>query len=219
MFGTLKRAFWVAYTYNQKNTNGRETIEGKYGRSCFLAFAWWKMNLLKVMAWRSGTGGVSLAMNSDNTGEREPLTIDFCFRTYSDGKWFKSLTISQGERNLKAFQREIELPQPHPEELESKIFEHLIEIASTKVKMLTVSDLDFSWFTLSNVCMDILFGPCHSSLCSSHDITWWWNIWQILWCNRLCWVVLTLEWSRCGRYWLECWNESSCWKWKMTMVI
>ena len=30
VFGTLKHAFWVPYTYDQKNTNGRETIEGKY---------------------------------------------------------------------------------------------------------------------------------------------------------------------------------------------
>jgi hypothetical protein len=147
VFGTLKRAWWVPFTYDQTKPNGREIIQGKYGRSCFLAFSRWKRNMLKVMAWRSGTGSVALAMNSDNFGDTEPATMDFCFKKYGDGKWYKSSTITQGERNLKAFQREIEIPK-HSEETAQQIRDHLLEITSTKVKMLTVSDLDFSWFTL-----------------------------------------------------------------------
>ena len=68
--------------------------------------------MMKIMAWRSGTGGVALAMNTDNSGDAEEATMDFCFVKYGDGKWYKSTTITQGERDLKAFQREIEIP-PH----------------------------------------------------------------------------------------------------------
>ena len=53
------------------------------------------------MAWRSGTGGVALAMNSDNRGDSEPPTMDFCFANYGDGKWYKSNTITQEERKVK----------------------------------------------------------------------------------------------------------------------
>eukprot|EP00956_Cyclotella_meneghiniana_P000695 scaffold739_cov66-Cyclotella_meneghiniana.AAC.3 len=147
VFGTLKRTWWVPYTYDQKKPNGREVIQGKYGRSCFLAFSRWKRNMMKIMAWRSGTGGVALAMNTDNSGDAEEATMDFCFVKYGDGKWYKSTTITQGERDLKAFQREIEIP-PHSEEVAQQIRDYLLEISSTKVKMLTVSDLDFSWFSL-----------------------------------------------------------------------
>ena len=103
--------------------------------------------MMKIMAWRSGTGGVALAMNTDNSGDAEEATMDFCFVKYGDGKWYKSTTITQGERDLKAFQREIEIP-PHSEEVAQQIRDYLLEISSTKVKMLTVSDLDFSWFSL-----------------------------------------------------------------------
>jgi len=146
VFGTLKRAFWVPYTYDQKNTNGREKIDGKYGRSLFLAYSRWDKYMMKVMAWRSGTGGVALGLNSaNNTGESEPPTMDFCFTHYSDGKWYKSNTITQDQRNVKAFRREFERLN-HSDELENDITDHLKVIASTKVTMLTVSDLDFVWF-------------------------------------------------------------------------
>ena len=39
VLGTLTRAFWVPYTYDQNNTNGGEKIDGKYGRSLYLAFS------------------------------------------------------------------------------------------------------------------------------------------------------------------------------------
>ena len=103
--------------------------------------------MLKVMAWRSGTGGVALAMNSDKRGDSEPPTMDFCFAHYGDGKWYKSNTITQEERNVKAFQRECERSR-HSDELEKQIIDHLIKLSSTKVEMLTVSDLDFGWFIL-----------------------------------------------------------------------
>jgi hypothetical protein len=147
VFGTLKRAFWVPYTYDQKNTNGRENVDGKFGRSLFLAFSRWGKYMMKVVAWRSGTGGVALGMNSANTGDSEPPTMDFCFEHYSDGRWYMSNTITQEERNVKAFRREFERSN-HSDELEKDITDHLIKLSSTIVTMLTVSDLDFGWFTL-----------------------------------------------------------------------
>lgn len=46
---------------------------------------------------------------------------------------------------MKAFRREFERLN-HSDELENDITNHLKVIASTKVTMLTVSDLDFVWF-------------------------------------------------------------------------
>lgn len=50
VFGTFKLAFWVPYTYDQQNTNGRETIDVKYRWSLLLAFSRWDKYMLKVMA-------------------------------------------------------------------------------------------------------------------------------------------------------------------------
>jgi hypothetical protein len=55
VFGTLRRSPVFPYTYEQKNLYKRECIDGKKGRSIFTAFTRWNLDMLKVMAWRSGT--------------------------------------------------------------------------------------------------------------------------------------------------------------------
>jgi len=68
VFGTIKRSFLVpftyTYTYNKKRQDKREQIETKYSRNIFVPFSRWGEYMLKIMAWRGGTGNVSLAMNS-----------------------------------------------------------------------------------------------------------------------------------------------------------
>jgi hypothetical protein len=58
--------------------------------------------MLKIMAYRSGTGSVSLAMDSDGN-ESAPQLWEFCFKNNGDAKWYKSTELSQHERKLKAF--------------------------------------------------------------------------------------------------------------------
>jgi hypothetical protein len=144
--GTLKRAWYLPYTYDQKPPlYGREQIEGKFGRSCFLAFCRWKSIMMKVSAWRGSTGNVSLAMNSDNGGEKEPICYDFCFMREGDAKWYKSDT-PQLQRDLKAIEYGSVLTKKLPEELIDWITDHIEFLTTGKVTMLTVTDHDFTWF-------------------------------------------------------------------------
>ena len=55
-----------------------------------------------LMAWRSGTGAVSLAMTS-NCNENNLQKVDFCFANDGNAKWYKDPNFSQVERNLKEF--------------------------------------------------------------------------------------------------------------------
>ena len=102
VFGTLMRKEWVPFTYDQRHPGKRRVIEKRYGRCIFLAFGRWCNNMLKIMAYRSGTGSVSLAMDSDGN-ESAPQLWEFCFKNNGDAKWYKSTELSQHERNLKAF--------------------------------------------------------------------------------------------------------------------
>ena len=145
VFGTLMRQWWIPYTYNQTKLNGREKIETEFGRSCFRAYVRVLRWAMKVLAWRSGTGAVSLALNSDNEGEEEKQEMDFCFKHHGDAKWYKS-TIPLKERVLKAFT--VVLRIKHPQELITNVEKYLVELATDTVMMLTVSDLCLVWFTL-----------------------------------------------------------------------
>jgi hypothetical protein len=62
-------------TFGSKDN--REQIETNYSRIMFVTFARLGHYLLKIkiMAWRSGTGNVLLAMNSD-CSEKNLVTID-----------------------------------------------------------------------------------------------------------------------------------------------
>lgn len=145
IFGTLKRDYWVPYTYDQKKVYGRELINPQFGRSCFQAFCRMGSYLVKVLAFRSGTGAVSLAMNSNLNEDKEPQTFDFCFKSNADASWYKS-NMSQEERNLKAFPVGSVITEKHPQFLLMSIDYHLRLLADEKVTMLTVSDLDQVWF-------------------------------------------------------------------------
>ena len=50
MFGTIKQAPWVPYTYDQKlgKNDKREKINTKYGRSAFTAFGNFGKDVVKV---------------------------------------------------------------------------------------------------------------------------------------------------------------------------
>ena len=148
IFGTLKRAWWVPYTYDQKKLYGRESIDAKYGHSCFQAFCRMSNYLVKIMAFRSGTGAVSLAMNSDISEDKEPQTFDFCVKNNSDLVWYKS-DMPQNKRELMAFPAgEVTSLTHDPPSLMRKIEHHLKLLTANTVKMLTISDLDQCWFAL-----------------------------------------------------------------------
>lgn len=145
-FGTLKQAPWLPYTFNQQPPlHGRELIDGNRGRSCFTAFTRMENVFVKVMAFRSGTGPVSLAMNRD-TADNEPQTFDFCFKRDDDAKWYKSATLSVKDQNLKAFPIGSVLEKNLPEDLRTQIDNHLDSLSLDQVQMLTTGDLDFVWF-------------------------------------------------------------------------
>ena len=142
VFGTLMRKEWVPFTYDQKHPGKRRVIEKKYGRSIFLAFGRWCNNMLKIMAFRSGTGSVSLAMDSDGN-ETSPQIWEFCFRNNGDAKWYKSTKLSKKQRKLKAFQSIDKIVVSEQEQCQ--IDHHLYMLPVT---MLTCQDMDFSWVTL-----------------------------------------------------------------------
>ena len=141
IFGTLRRMEWVPFTYDQpvRGQDKRERIEKKYGRSVFQAFACWGRNMLKTMAWRSGTGSVSLAMTSD-CDENESQVFNFCFASNADAAWYKSSSMTQDERNLKAFHGSLLEDGEGTEQLRKDIGTHLKDMANDDVKMLNVSD-------------------------------------------------------------------------------
>jgi len=142
VFGTLMRKEWVPFTYDQRRPGEREVIETKYGRNIFLAFGRWCTNMLKVMAFRSGTGSVSLAMDSDGD-EGAPQVWEFCFKNNGDAKWYKSNELTNMQRKLKAFHSIDGIVTSADEQRD--IDHHLCMLP---VKMLTCQDMDFSWATL-----------------------------------------------------------------------
>mmetsp|Transcript_9565 Transcript_9565/g.19209 ORF Transcript_9565/g.19209 Transcript_9565/m.19209 type:complete len:431 (-) Transcript_9565:834-2126(-) len=142
VFGTLMRKEWVPFTYDQRRPGKRLVIETKYGRNIFLAFGRWCRNMLKIMAFRSGTGGVSLAMNSDGD-EKAPQIWEFCFKDNGDAKWYKSNQLTKQQRKLKAFQSIEGIVTIAKEQCD--IDHHLYMLPVT---MLTCQDMDFSWATL-----------------------------------------------------------------------
>mmetsp|Transcript_33522 Transcript_33522/g.68063 ORF Transcript_33522/g.68063 Transcript_33522/m.68063 type:complete len:723 (+) Transcript_33522:227-2395(+) len=143
VFGTIKRSYWVPFTYNQKRQDKREQIETKYGRSIFVAFSRWGEYMLKIMAWRGGTGNVSLAMNSD-CSEDQLVTMEFKLKNSADAKWYHDKDLTRDQRKLKAFQQ-ISGIDISKEDLD-KVDAHIQH--SLNVVMLTCTDLDFMWFTL-----------------------------------------------------------------------
>ena len=152
VFGTLQRMEWVPFTYDQpmKKHDKRERIEKKFGRSIFIAFARCGLDMLKTLAWRSGTGtSVSLAMTSD-CDEDESQIFDFCFANNGDAVWYKNEDLSQDKRNLKAFHGSM-LGAEEGEQINSiknDIDFHLKILASNNVTMLCVGDHSFDWFVL-----------------------------------------------------------------------
>jgi hypothetical protein len=105
VFGTWKRATWNPFTYQQtKQLCGRWVIDVKFGRSVFNAFSVWKDTMLKVVAWRSGTGKVSIAATSDvsSAKAKEVQMIDFTFKSLNDYKFYRA-SMPQHERDLRAF--------------------------------------------------------------------------------------------------------------------
>lgn len=149
MFGTLRRMEWLPYTYDQQlgQKDMREKIGKHFGRSAFLAFTRMGDYLLKVLAWRSGTGAVSLAMNSDCT-ESDLQIFDFCFKRNGDAWWYKSAQITQDERNLKAFSRPCGVTPELTSQQKDDITCHLTNMSRYSVKMLTCRDLGLEWFIL-----------------------------------------------------------------------
>lgn len=146
VFGTLKRMEWVPYTFDQKlsEQDKRVKIEKKYGRSVFLAFARWGIEMLKVLGWRSGTGAVSLAMRS-GCGEGDHQEFDFCFANNGDAAWYKSNNISQDERNLHAFHSRMVGGES---EMSKNVDSYLKSMAEFDVKMLNCIDHGMDWFVL-----------------------------------------------------------------------
>ena len=151
-FGTLKRAAFVIFTYDQKmhKNDQRIRIDTKRGRSCFQAFGNWCNRVLKILAFRSGTGACSLAMTSDSS-PLDPQIWEFCMPSSSDVRDYKS-DMSQEERSLKAFQ---ELSSSNTnsgevidESLKKLINDFLVSLTNDEVDMLTYSDLDQVWFVL-----------------------------------------------------------------------
>ena len=151
VFGTLQRMHWLAYTYDQPvrgNKDTRERIVAKYGRSVFQAFVRIGRSMLKMLAFRSGTGAVSLAATSD-CGDKDTQEFEFCFEKNGDAKWYKDRTLSQDKRNLKAFTDGIfGRDFPRPASLTQSINYHLETLAFNNVKMLNCSDHSYDWFVL-----------------------------------------------------------------------
>lgn len=147
VFGTLKRMSWLPYTYDQKPSakDMRDKIDKNKGRSLFTAFSRMGKKLLKVLAWRSGTGAVSLAMTSDCKIDEVP-EFDFNFKNSGDSVWYHSRNLSDVERNRKAFSRPGGVDPKHiDEETASGINYYLTTLGVT---MLTCKDLGIEWFTL-----------------------------------------------------------------------
>lgn len=147
VFGTVQRLEWVPYTYDQvlKDKDKREKIEKKYGRSIFQAFGRAGHDSLKIVAYRPGTGNaVSLAMTSD-CDEEDPQQVDFCMNSSADIRWYRS-ALDQNSRNLKAFTGTF--LDGEDEETKKEIDEYLIDLASSNVQMLNVSDHCLDWFIL-----------------------------------------------------------------------
>jgi hypothetical protein len=138
-FGTLKRGPLPPFTYQQKKLYGRELISTQYGKSCFQAFCRMRDYLVKILAFRSGTGAVSLAINTNIAEDKEPQTFDFCFKSSADAKWYKS-DLPQEERNLKAFPAGSVVTEALPQLLRENIDYHLKVLTDSKVVMLTVTD-------------------------------------------------------------------------------
>eukprot|EP00986_Skeletonema_menzelii_P000918 scaffold258_cov80-Skeletonema_menzelii.AAC.1 len=139
VFGTLMRNNWVPFTYDQKHPGWRRVIKTKYGRNIFLAFGRWCTNMLKIMAFRSGRGSVSLAMDSDGD-EEAPQLWELCFKNNGDAKWYQSNSLTPTQRHLKAFQSIDEIVTSTEEQRDIK--HHL---SMFDVTMLTCQDKDFSW--------------------------------------------------------------------------
>jgi hypothetical protein len=102
--------------------------------------------MLKAVAWRSGTGKVSIAATSDvsSANAREVQTIDFTFESLDDYKFYRA-SMPQHERDLRAFPEITGIGASEDVSLWSMIKRHL---RTLPVKMLTVSDLDTIWFEL-----------------------------------------------------------------------
>ena len=150
VFGTLRRMDWVPFTYDQpqRGRDKRERIEKKYGRSVFQAFSRWGIYMLKILAWRSGTGSVSLAMTSD-CDDNDLQEFDFCFTHNGDAKWYKSPTMAQDNRNLKAFTGSLLEGEASTDgQIRKNIDAHLKDLARDDVKMLNCSDHCLAWFVL-----------------------------------------------------------------------
>ena len=147
LLGTLKRCEWVPYTYDQKLSanDKREKIETKYGRSLFSACARWHQYLVKVLAWRGGTGSVSLAMTSD-CDDNETQEFDFCFQHNADARWYKDSNFTEQDRHLKAFTGSLREGEP-TDQLSKDIKNHLTSLMFD-VLMLNTSDIGVAWFVL-----------------------------------------------------------------------
>ena len=147
VFGTFKRAPWVPLTYDQKmgKDDERVKIDTKRGRSVFQAFARWNNKMLKILAFRSGSGACSLAGTSHHCDPNTPQVWEFCFPSSAHIREYKS-EMSQSDRGLKAFH-----PIPSckvSSEDETLTNSYLCNLMNEKVTMLTYSDLDHMWFTL-----------------------------------------------------------------------
>lgn len=94
------------------------------------------------MAYRSGTGQVSLAMNSD-CDEDEGVTFELVFANNGDERWYKDETLSFSNRILKAFQ-----PVDGAEVSEEDAENIQYHLTMLPVEMLTCADLDLVWFIL-----------------------------------------------------------------------
>ena len=101
--------------------------------------------MLKTLAWRSGTGSISLAMTSD-CKDNDLQEFAFCFTNDGDAKWYKDPSFSQVERNLKAFSGSL-LGGDRTTRLCKDIEFHLAAL-SDHVKMLNCSDHCLAWFIL-----------------------------------------------------------------------
>ena len=149
VFGTLRCMEWVPFTYGQpeRGQDRGERIEKNFDWSIFQAFARWGCNMIKTVTWRSGTSSVSLAMTSD-CDENESQVLDFCFASNADADWYKFPSMTQDERNLKAFQGSLLKDGEGTEQFRKDIDTHLKDMANDDVKMLTVSDHCLAWFVI-----------------------------------------------------------------------
>ncbi|KAL7459870.1 hypothetical protein ACHAWC_011885 [Mediolabrus comicus] len=142
VFGTLMRKEWVPFTYEQKYPGKRRVVEKKYGRRIYLAYARWCNIMLKIMAFCTGTGDVSLAMDSEGI-EGQPQVWELGLKNDGDYRWYISQTLTPKQRKLKAFQS---LPSVQLEESDERNIEYHIDMLS--VVMLTCQDMDYSWAAL-----------------------------------------------------------------------